>query len=122
MIFSLFPKYFSMCFLKKMRVFFYIIPVQVAKSGKEHWHNTIAYSAAFEPLISFITTTIKNSMFRIQPRIHPIQDPHCVYLSFLFHLQPGTLPQPLTVSLDLDIFEEYRPVECPPFETSDIFS
>ena len=55
MIFSLFPKYFSMCFLKIVRVFFYIIPVQFAKSGKEHWHNTIASSAAFEPLISFIT-------------------------------------------------------------------
>ena len=50
---------FQYVFLKKLRVFFYIIQVQVAKSEKEHWHNTIASLAAFGPAISFITTTIK---------------------------------------------------------------
>ena len=75
-------------FLKKLRVFFYIIQVQVAKSEKEHWHNTIASLAAFGPAISFITTTIKTQCLRYDPgstqfRTHIA----CICLvSFIFNL------------------------------------
>ena len=64
------PKYFSMCFLK-MRTFSYVITVQVEESAREHWYNTITYSAAL------CTTAVlyhnNNKKFSVQ---NTIQDQH----------------------------------------------
>ena len=61
------------------------------------------------PLMSF--TGKKKNVSKIQSRINPTQDPHCIYLPCLLNLlQAMTLPQSFIVSLDLDIFEEYKPV------------